>query len=180
MVQCLLGLLRADAGKTNVSEEKHAARQQAATTVMTLVGHEEAAKALFRHVTSLLAQIQDMWTQRVIRAGERNALYEAVLIISSFLGFDQQEKTLEWLWAETCAHLGNASWQETTLTDALALLRKVGVKACACNASDPSFDPNEAGKERLRIFHGVQLIERLSRKLLKMKRTKGEWGLSVK
>lgn len=171
-VQCLLTILRSDAGQLSVPEEKHAARQQAATTVLALASREESGPALFQHVSSLMEQTQEMWNQRAIRAGERNALYEAVLVVSAGAGLEQQQKTLEWLWSETCQHFSSPQWQEKTLTDAVAFLKAIGVKQCACLANDPSFDPAKAGKERVEIYHGIQLIERLSRRLLKMKRQK--------
>jgi len=175
VVQCLLAIL----GSQSVgvaTEDGNAARQQAATTVTVMASREEAAKALCQHLNPLLEQIQEMWKRGSIRPGERNALYEAVLIVSATANaasLEHQQKTLEWIWTETCQRWSDPAWFERTLTDALSLLRSTGIKSCACLSNDVSFDAAKAGKERLHMYHAVQLIERLPRRLLQLKRKKG-------
>ena len=171
VIKYLLTLLRADVGVNLSTDENKAARQQAATTVLSLASKDEVVGALQQHLAPLMEQIQEMWNQRAIRPGERNALYEAILVISA--ACNQQQKALDWLWSETCQHWSNPQWQEKALSDGVSMLRTIGIKSCACVANDPTFDPVKNGEERLQLYHGIQLVERLSRRLLAMKRRKG-------
>jgi exportin-5 len=180
IIQYLLSMLGSNIGGTNNATnpgDMKAARQQAATVILSLASKDEAAKALCQHLTPLMEQIQRMWQQGVLRPGEKNALYEAVLVISATCGYEQQQKTLEWLWSETCQRWSNPQWQESCLSDSATFLRSVGTSGLACVANDPTFDAAASGKERLRIYHEVQLVERMSRRLLALKRKKGSDAL---
>ena len=94
-VQCLLGILQSSAGLSIPREHTYAARQQAATTILALTLRPNAATILSQHLSPLMEQIQTMWTSGVIRPGERNALYEAVLLISIQCGPDQLQKVIQ-------------------------------------------------------------------------------------
>eukprot|EP00216_Chloropicon_sp_CCMP2111_P004864 CAMPEP_0198240168 /NCGR_PEP_ID=MMETSP1446-20131203/5364_1 /TAXON_ID=1461542 ORGANISM="Unidentified sp, Strain CCMP2111" /NCGR_SAMPLE_ID=MMETSP1446 /ASSEMBLY_ACC=CAM_ASM_001112 /LENGTH=1315 /DNA_ID=CAMNT_0043922867 /DNA_START=165 /DNA_END=4112 /DNA_ORIENTATION=- len=178
VVQCLLGILSTPAGtavdqsnSTLASEQgRRAARQQAATTVMCLALQPGAVKILSQHLSALVEQIQGMWSQGLIQPGERNALYEAVVVIATSCGLEEQQKTFEWLFSETCQQWSNPQWQETVMKDTVTFMRGVGISSCHCVAGDPTFNPQKSGKERMRLYHAVQLVERMARRLIILKK----------
>ena len=81
------------------------------------------------------------------------------------------------MWTETSQCWGRADWQRSTLHDTATFLVSIGISSCACVMASPApFDPAAAAKKRVMIYHQVQLVERLARRLLHLSKKADDKG----
>ena len=129
--QCLLTILRSDAGQLS---SRRRSMQRA-------VGGHHGAGARSREesgppsssVSSLMEQTQEMWNQRAIPGGGRRPVRGRPRCLGG-RWFGAAAEDPGGLGSETCQHFSSPQWQERP-ADAVAFLKAIGVKQCACLAT---------------------------------------------
>ena len=150
-----------------VSKEIFGARQQAASTVLII--SREARSGLAQHLQSLAQKVQGMWQQGVLRHGERNALYESLVVIATAGGEGEVQNVVSWLVAPLQQEWTSPAWQQGLLSVAQFIPTFTG-QQLPLPALGPAKDPIGGNDARLALFHEVQLIERILRRLAYVKK----------
>ncbi len=147
-----------------VNKDILSVRQQASATILVLAKH--SPEKIVPHLQPLAEQIQAIWLQGIMRYSERNSLYEALIVVVSSTGPNEQASLVSWLLAPMQQEWASAAWQQDLASVGQFLTMATGGQV---NNVEGNITVG-GGDKRMALFHEVQLLERVLRRLCFIKK----------